>query len=188
LQNWDALTLVWALKALGIGHAKRVAGPDLCLHVCDMAANSNIPIGLYGGSPETVERFSKTLCEKFPEIQIVCKISPPFRPLSKDEDIALTEEIVNSGARILLVGLGCPKQECWMADHIERINAVMLGVGAAFDFHSGRVKRAPLFVQNLGLEWLFRLLMEPRRLWKRYAYNNSRFLFFLIIQVARFRL
>jgi len=103
-------------------------------------------------------------------------VSPPFREMSRQEDLEVVEQINSSGARILFVGLGCPKQEIWMAEHKGKVNAVMLGVGAAFDFHAGVKRQAPAWMQRAGLEWLFRLFTEPRRLWKRYLYHNPRFL------------
>lgn len=114
---------------------------------------------------------------------MVCRIAPPFRKLTPEEDEAITREIADSGARILFVGIGCPKQEKWIAAHKDRIPAVMLGVGAAFDFHTGRVRQAPGWVQVMGLEWLFRLLMDPRRLWKRYAKHNPRFVVLFLAQL-----
>lgn len=178
----DGVPLVWALQALGVKDASRVYGPTLTLHVCEAAARQGVPIGLYGGTPESLAAFVEFLHERFPGIQIACQISPPFRPLTPEEDTAYTQQIVESGARILFVGIGCPKQEFWMAAHKDRVPAVMLGVGAAFDFHSGRVKQAPNWMQKRGLEWLFRLFMEPKRLWKRYVYNNPRFVLFFLMQ------
>ena len=178
----DGMPLVWALHALGIKDASRTYGPTLTLHVCEAAASQGVPIGLYGGKSETLAAFVQFLQKRFPEIQIPCQISPPFRPLTPEEDAAYTQQIVESGARIILVGIGCPRQEFWMAEHKDRIPAVMLGVGAAFDFHSGNVKQAPSWMQERGLEWLFRLLMEPKRLWKRYFKHNPRFVVFFLMQ------
>jgi N-acetylglucosaminyldiphosphoundecaprenol N-acetyl-beta-D-mannosaminyltransferase len=178
----DGMPLVWSLRLLGFPKASRVYGPTLTLHVCKAAAQDHIPIALYGSTSESLKAFAQFLENKFPGIEIACAISPPFRPLTLKEDNEYTQTLVESGARILLVGIGCPKQEYWMAAHQDQIPAVMLGVGAAFDFHSGRVKQAPPFIQNLGLEWLFRLLMEPRRLWKRYVYNNPRFIGLFLLQ------
>lgn len=172
----DGVPLVWALRALGVSGAERVYGPDLTLHVCAAAAEQGIPIALYGGTEASLADFVEVLQDRFPGIQIVGCIAPPFRPLTPEEDAAYTEQLVASGARILFVGIGCPKQEKWIADHLDRIPAVMLGVGAAFDFHSGRVRQAPAWMQRMGLEWFFRLMMEPRRLWRRYAKHNPRFL------------
>lgn len=178
----DGMPLVWALRALGIKDASRVYGPTLTLHICEAAAREGVPIGLYGGTPESLAAFVEFLQKRFPGIQIVCQISPPFRPITPKEDAAYTQQIVESGAQILFVGIGCPRQEFWMAAHKDRIPAVMLGVGAAFDFHSGRVKQAPSWMQKMGLEWLFRLFMEPKRLWKRYFKHNPRFVLFFLMQ------
>lgn len=178
----DGMPLVWSLKALGVKGATRVYGPTLMLHVCEAAAIKNIPIALYGGTEKSLEMFSEFLERKFPNVDIACKISPPFRALTEAEDHEYTQSIIDSGARVLLVGIGCPKQELWMFSHQDKIPAVMLGVGAAFDFHSGRVKQSPEYLQELGLEWAFRLVMEPRRLWKRYIYNNPRFIVLFAIQ------
>lgn len=181
----DGMPLVWALRRLGIQKAERVCGPALTINVCEAAAFAGIPVGLYGGSEETLMDFKTFLLDLFPQLRVACSISPPFRALTSDEEDAYVRQIVASGARILFVGIGCPKQERWMAGHQRKISAVMIGVGAAFDFHSGRVKRAPPFMQRHGLEWLFRLCMEPRRLWKRYLIHNSRFVWFLTMQLSR---
>lgn len=172
----DGMPLVWALKLLGIKHATRVYGPDLTLHVCRAAAQMNVPIGLYGGTLQRLEAFVTFLERRFPGIRVVCRIAPPFRALTPEEDETYTRQIIASGARILFVGIGCPKQERWMAAHRARIPAVLLGVGAAFDFHAGIVRQAPSWMQDMGLEWFFRLMMEPKRLWKRYAKHNPRFI------------
>ncbi|AFY93873.1 WecB/TagA/CpsF family glycosyltransferase [Chamaesiphon minutus] len=179
----DGMPLVWGLRALGIKDATRVCGPSLTLMVCEAAARHKLPIALYGGTPESLVDLTSFLLDRFPEIEIACQISPPFRELTPAEDTAYTEQIVASGARILFVGIGCPRQEIWMARHQDRIPAVMLGVGAAFNFYSGRVKHAPLWMQKIGLEWFFRLLMEPRRLWKRYLKQNPRFIFLFLQQL-----
>ncbi len=178
----DGMPLVWALRALGMKDSSRVYGPTLTLHVCEAVALKGIPIGLYGGTPESLAAFVTFLQKRYPGIQIVCQISPPFRPLTPEEDFSYTQQIVQSGVQILFVGIGCPRQEFWMAAHKDHIPAVMLGVGAAFDFHSGRVKQAPSWMQKRGMEWLFRLLMEPKRLWKRYFKHNPRFVLFFFAQ------
>ncbi|WP_027483701.1 WecB/TagA/CpsF family glycosyltransferase [Deinococcus pimensis] len=183
----DGMPLVWALRGLGVRDASRVYGPTLTLHVCEAAAREGLPIALYGGTPESLETFTTFLQRRFPGIEIAARIAPPFRPLTPEEDEAYTRELAESGARILFVGIGCPKQEKWMAEHVSRIPAVMLGVGAAFDFHSGRVRQAPSVLQKVGLEWAFRLLMEPRRLWKRYAKHNPRFVALMAMQVLGLR-
>lgn len=179
----DGVPLVWALRLMGVDEATRVYGPDLTLHVCEEAARQRIPIGLYGGTPESLEAFESFLTERFKGTQIGCKIAPPFRPLTPEEDAQYTRQINESGVRILFVGIGCPKQEKWMAEHKDKLHAVMLGVGAAFDFHTGRVRQAPSVLQRLGLEWAFRLAMEPRRLWKRYMKHNPRFVVLFLRQL-----
>lgn len=179
----DGMPLVWGLRALGIKNAARVCGPYLTLNVCAAAAQMQLPIALYGGTEESLVDFTNFLTAKYPGIEIACQISPPFRELTPAEDAAYTAQIVASGARILFVGIGCPRQEIWMAAHQDRIPAVMLGVGAAFNFHSGHVKHAPQWMQIVGLEWLFRLIMEPRRLWKRYFKQNPRFIFLFLKQL-----
>ncbi|WP_269523436.1 WecB/TagA/CpsF family glycosyltransferase [Coraliomargarita parva] len=174
----DGVPLVWSLRALGVGHATRVYGPDLTLHICRAAAREGVKVALYGGTEESLKDFVAVLDKTIPGIEVACAISPPFRPLTDEEDREYTEQIESSGAGVLFVGIGCPKQERWMAAHKGRISMPMLGVGAAFDFHSGRVKQSPPLMQKLGLEWLFRLFMEPRRLWRRYAWHNPRFIAF----------
>jgi len=181
----DGMPLVWALKALGVRGASQVCGPNLMPRVIERAARENVPIGLYGGTPESLETLHQMLKKRYPEIEVACRIAPPFRPLTAEEDEKVTQEIATSGARILFVGIGCPKQEQWMVAHKDRIPAVMLGVGAAFDFYMGRVRRAPRWMQAAGLEWMFRLMMEPRRLWRRYAKHNPRFVGLLALQLLR---
>jgi N-acetylglucosaminyldiphosphoundecaprenol N-acetyl-beta-D-mannosaminyltransferase len=183
----DGKPLVWALKSMGQGGASQVRGADLVTHVLERAGREGIPIGLYGGTPESLRDFARVIERDFPSVQVACQIAPPFRPLTREEDIALTGEIVLSGARILFVGIGCPKQEKWMAEHKGMIPSVMLGVGAAFDFHSGRIRQAPRWVQAAGLEWMFRLIMDPRRLWRRYARHNPRFVGLFLLQVLGMR-
>lgn len=178
----DGVPLVWALRLLGVKSATRVYGPDLTLHVCAAAAAKGLPVALYGGTEDSLRDFSKTLEACYPGIRIACAISPPFRALSPEEDDAYTQQIEQSSARILFVGIGCPKQEQWMAAHKGRLNLPMLGVGAAFDFHSGRVAQAPPWMQKLGLEWLFRFSREPRRLWRRYVIHNPRFILYFTWQ------
>jgi N-acetylglucosaminyldiphosphoundecaprenol N-acetyl-beta-D-mannosaminyltransferase len=179
----DGVPLVWALRRLGLKDQTRVYGPDLTLSVCQAAAEAGIPVGLYGGTQEILDALQKSYRARFPRLEIGYAYSPPFRPLTRDEDEAVVQAINASGTRILFVGLGCPKQEQWVAGHRNRVQAVMLAVGAAFDFHSGRVKQAPLWMRRSGLEWVFRLFMDPRRLWRRYFKNNPRFLWLVMRQL-----
>jgi N-acetylglucosaminyldiphosphoundecaprenol N-acetyl-beta-D-mannosaminyltransferase len=171
------------LRSLGVRDATQVRGTDLTTHVVERAAREGIPIGLYGGTPDLLETFVRILERRYPGVRVVCQIAPPFRPLTPEEDKTVTKEIRSSGARILFVGIGCPRQERWMEAHKDRIPAVMLGVGAAFDFHTGRVRQAPAWMQVAGLEWLFRLLMDPKRLWKRYAKHNPRFVVLFLLEL-----
>lgn len=183
----DGRPLFWALRIMGVKEANQVRGTGLMTHVVERAAREGVPIGLYGGTPEVLEKLTRVLQERHPGVRVACKIAPPFRKLTSEEDEAITRKIVASGARILFVGIGCPKQERWIAAHKDRIPAVMLGVGAAFDFHTGRVRQAPGWMQVVGLEWLFRLLMDPRRLWKRYAKHNPRFVALFLAQLLGLR-
>ena len=181
----DGMPLVWMLRAMGRSSASRIYGPTLMLHVCEAAAREGVPIGLYGGTQESLRASARFLEGRCPGIQIACQVAPPFRPLTEDEDEVCVSQILQSGARILFVGIGCPKQERWIEAHMGRLPLVMLGVGAAFDFHSGRVRQAPSWMQAAGLEWLFRVMMEPRRLWKRYATHNPHFLLLATRQLLR---
>lgn len=181
----DGMPLVWMLKRLGLTEAERVYGPTLTLHLCASAAEAGVPVGFYGGSPAVVEELTRVLTTRFPRLDIRYAHSPPFRALSEQEDRAVTADIRASGARILFVGLGCPKQEQWMAAHRYDLPLVQVGVGAAFDFHAGKVKQAPPWMQGAGLEWAFRLGSEPRRLWRRYLVHNPRFLVLAWVQLMR---
>jgi N-acetylglucosaminyldiphosphoundecaprenol N-acetyl-beta-D-mannosaminyltransferase len=183
----DGRPLVWVLKSLGVKGPSQVRGTDFMMHLVEQAAHESVPIGLFGGTPELLETLVRILRARYPKIRVVCQIAPPFRSLTPEEDEAVTSEIAGSGARILFVGIGCPKQERWMAAHEGRIPAVMLGVGAAFDFHTGRVRQAPRWMQVAGLEWAFRLLVNPRRLWKRYVKHNPRFMWFFLMQLLGLR-
>jgi N-acetylglucosaminyldiphosphoundecaprenol N-acetyl-beta-D-mannosaminyltransferase len=181
----DGVPLVWTLRALGATRATRVYGPTLMLYVCQEARNLNLPIGLYGSSPEVLTKLEQNLLKQIPGLNIAYRYSPPFRALTAQEDEEVITAIRSSGARILFVGLGCPKQELWMQKHRGQLKTVMLGVGAAFDFHAGTVRQAPALIQNAGLEWLFRLLMEPKRLWRRYVKHNPRFVYLLLRQLVK---
>ena len=173
----DGMPLVWMLRLRGWTRLGRVYGPTLMLHVLKAAEDEEIPVGFYGGTAGVIEALGMRVRAKFPDLKIQYSHSPPFRALSPGEDSEMVEDLRASGVRILFVGLGCPKQEIWMARHRDRVSAAMLGVGAAFDFHAGTKPQAPRWMQNIGLEWMFRLAHEPRRLWRRYLYHNPRFAF-----------
>jgi len=182
----DGMPLVWGLRRLGVKTASRVYGPDLFPCVLRAAEQAGIPVGFYGGAGEDVlDRLESEALRRFPELRIVYRWSPPFRPLTPAEDAHVTHEIEASGAGILFVGLSTPKQELWMSAHRGRVPAVMLGVGAAFDFFTGAKAQAPRWMMRSGLEWLFRLFTEPRRLWKRYLKHNPRFVVYFAWQLLR---
>lgn len=172
----DGAPLAWVLRRKGRRDQERISGPDLMWTLCGEAPGSGIRMFLYGSTPATLARLEQRLRDAFPGIVIAGSLSPPFRELSVDEDAAIVDMINASGAQIVWVGLGCPKQEAWMRAHRGRVRAVMIGVGAAFDFHSGAVRRAPVWFQRHGLEWLHRLLQDPRRLAMRYLVTNSIFI------------
>jgi len=173
----DGQPLVWALHALGHAPATRVYGPDLMAGFCARAARTGTPIFLYGGrSPEALQMLEARLRERFPGLVIAGGSSPPFRALTLAEQEETIAEIDSSGAEVVWVGIGQPKQEKWMLHMRPRLSAPLLvGVGAAFDFHAGLVSQAPRWMQRSGLEWTYRLWQEPRRLWWRYAHHNPRF-------------
>ncbi|MGV4791982.1 WecB/TagA/CpsF family glycosyltransferase [Rhizobium sp. F40D2] len=166
----DGMPLVWALRKAGHAESDRVYGPDLMLSVFDAGSTKGLRHFLYGATAETLEQLQAHLLAKFPQAQIVGSYAPPFRKLSTQEETDIADQLNRSGADIIWVGLSSPKQELWMAHMRDRLEASMLiGVGAAFDFHAGLKRQAPRFIQRSGFEWAFRLLCEPRRLWRRYA-------------------
>ncbi len=171
----DGQPVRWTLNALhGAGLTERVYGPELTLRLCQACAEQGVAIYLYGGADETVlTQLKNNLLAQFPQLAIAGAYSPPFRPLTEVEAATLVEEINGSGAGIVFIGLGCPKQDEFAYAFRARISAVLVCVGAAFDFHAGIKEFAPPWMQRRGLEWLFRLRQEPRRLWKRYFITNS---------------
>ena len=173
--NPDGMPLVWALRAMGDRGASRVYGPDATQVLLQAAQDSGTPVGFYGGSEATLTRLVAEARRRWPELDVVFTMSPPFRPLAPAEDEEIIRRISGSGARMLFVGLGCPKQEHWIMEHRGRVPAVMLGVGAAFDFMAGSKRQAPRWMMRHGLEWMFRLASEPRRLAGRYLKHNPRF-------------
>lgn len=181
--NPDGVPVVWALRMLGVRDATRVYGPDFTLALLGEAQRNGVPVGFLGSTPFVLSKLLAAVGRRWPDLQIPYAYAPPFRPPTGAEDESMVQEINASGARLLFVGLGCPKQELWMAAHKGKVNAVMLGVGAAFDFLSGAKPQAPRWIMAAGLEWLFRLATEPRRLWKRYLKYNPLFLFLFTIQL-----
>ena len=172
----DGAPVAWMLRRLGQPGQPRINGPDLMWQYCAQAGVQRESVFLYGSTPATLERLALRLREAFPGLVIAGMRSPPFRASTAEEDAADVAAINASGAGVVWVSLGCPKQELWMAAHAGRIQAVMVGVGAAFDFHAGTVARAPEWLRRCGLEWLHRLASEPRRLWRRYLVTNTMFI------------
>jgi N-acetylglucosaminyldiphosphoundecaprenol N-acetyl-beta-D-mannosaminyltransferase len=184
----DGQPLVWALRALGHARATRIYGPDLMALYCARAACAGTPVYLYGGRSDDAARelLARRLGERFPGLLIAGSSSPPFRALTPAEDAHEIELINSSGAAVVWVGTGQPRQERWMHEMRPRLTPPLLvGVGAAFDFHAGLVKQAPPWMQRNGLEWSYRLSREPRRLWRRYARYNPRFVAAFAAQYAQ---
>lgn len=181
------MPIVWLLRRLGLRGQGRVYGPELMLRVCAAAAREGMPVGLYGGTRRTLARLQASLEQRYPGLNIVYAAAPPFRPLTTAEEASVAADVEAAGCRILFVGLGCPKQERWMARQRGRLPAVMFGVGAAFDFISGEKRQAYRWMQTAGLEWLFRWVHEPRRLFFRYGYHNPRFVWLAARQLWRAR-
>jgi N-acetylglucosaminyldiphosphoundecaprenol N-acetyl-beta-D-mannosaminyltransferase len=184
----DGVPLVWLGWLRGHAEVRRVYGPDTVLGLSEQAARHGWSCYFYGGAPGVAERLAAVLTERFPGFRVAGVHAPPFRSLTEAEDAEDVSRLNASRADVVFVGLGCPKQERWMADHRPRLTAAaLLGVGAAFDFHTGRVRQAPRWMMGAGLEWLFRLIQEPRRLWRRYLVYNPRFVFHVILQLLRLR-
>lgn len=172
----DGAPVAWLLRRYGFASQQRINGPDLMWRQAKRAAQTGQPIFLYGGTDATLARLCEALLAAFPALVIAGHYSPPFRALTAEEDDAVVTRINASGAELVWVGLGCPKQENWMAAHRGRVKAVMIGVGAAFDYHAGTIRRAPPWMRDAGLEWAFRFVSEPRRLAGRYVVTNSTFI------------
>ncbi|WP_242615381.1 WecB/TagA/CpsF family glycosyltransferase [Sphaerotilus mobilis] len=185
LRTPDGAPVAWMMRKLGAPTQGRVSGPDLMLDYCAHAAATGESIFLLGSTPDTLDKLQTRLRTIWPTLRIAGAISPPFRALSDEEDQALTQAINDSGAGTVWVSLGCPKQERWMTEHQGKVQAVMVGVGAAFDFHAGTIQRAPAWMRNNGLEWLHRLGSEPGRLWKRYLVTNSLFVYLALLDLRR---
>ncbi|TCR62601.1 WecB/TagA/CpsF family glycosyltransferase [Bosea sp. BK604] len=173
----DGMPLVWMSRLLGHSRTRRVYGPDLMRALSALSAKQGYRQFYYGGDVGVADTLAARLCETYPGLVVAGTLSPPFRPLSSDEDAGIVEQINAARPDIVWVGLSTPKQEYWMASHAGRVEApVMIGVGAAFDFLAGRKAQAPLWMQRNGLEWLFRLCQEPRRLFRRYVWIVPAFL------------
>jgi N-acetylglucosaminyldiphosphoundecaprenol N-acetyl-beta-D-mannosaminyltransferase len=184
----DGMPLVVISRLRGQRHVERVYGPDLLLAFCERSVAMGYRHYFFGGAPGVPERLAANLVRRFPGLVVAGTHSPPFRPLTDDEEDALVAMVNASDPDVVWVGLSTPKQERWMADHVGRLSApVLIGVGAAFDFHAGVKRQAPRWMQRSGLEWSFRLASEPRRLWRRYLSNNPRFVALMLAQTFGLR-
>lgn len=185
----DGMPLVWGMRSLGAKNQQRVYGPDLMLAWCDRAAQKNLSIYLFGATSDTLHKLEQNLKARFPDLAIAGKHAPPYLTLdSPESESQLTADIqliAKSGAKVVFVALGCPKQEFWMHRAQHQLPAVMIGVGAAFDFHGGQVSQAPRWMMAIGLEWLYRFSQEPLRLWQRYLINNPCFIVLFAMQHLR---
>ncbi len=180
----DGMPLVWMQRIQGNKGASRVRANDLMISLCKYARENGLTVGFYGGAPEVIDAIKRRAADEFEGLKVVYAYSPPFRPLSEEEDAAIVDELGRLRPDLLFMGLGCPKQENWMYDHKDRVSSVMLGVGASFDFFAGNVRECPPWLGRLGLEWLFRLTQEPKRLWYRYLVLNPRFIALCIGQLT----
>ena len=184
----DGQPVRWAMNKLHKAEiAERSYGPTMMARVCERSGQEGVGVYLYGSSPQVIETLCRVLPERFEGLRIVGAQSPPYRALTQAEEVDVIERVNASGAGVLLLGIGCPKQEDFAFKHRERIRAVQMCVGAAFDFHAGTLQMAPKWMQDRGLEWLYRLIKEPRRLWKRYVMTNSTFVFLLLWRIVRGR-
>jgi N-acetylglucosaminyldiphosphoundecaprenol N-acetyl-beta-D-mannosaminyltransferase len=181
----DGAPVAWRLRRMGHRGQERIDGPDLMWRCCVRAAGAGLAVFLYGGTADTLARLRARLERELPELIVAGYYAPPFRAATAEEDEETVRMIEQSGAQIVFVALGCPKQEAWMAAHRYRVRAVMIGVGAAFDYHAGVVARAPHWMRNAGLEWFHRLWSEPRRLWRRYLVTNTLFFAYLLDEFLR---
>ncbi len=179
----DGMPLVWMQRLQGKKEASQVRGPSLMPKLLAFATGEGLTVGFHGGSAQVLAEVQKRATAEFPGLEISYILSPPFRQISTAEDAEIIAKINGSKTQILFVGLGCPKQERWMAAHRSDTNAVMIGVGAAFDFYSGTAAESPEWLRNLGLEWFFRLVREPKRLWRRYLILNPRFIWHALHQL-----
>jgi N-acetylglucosaminyldiphosphoundecaprenol N-acetyl-beta-D-mannosaminyltransferase len=184
----DGQPVRWALNLLyGTSLPDRVYGPTLTLLLCERAAELQLPVFLFGSRMPVLEALSRNLRARFPGLRIAGVHPSRFRQLTEPEREQVVNDIRSSGAALTLVGLGCPRQEVWVYEYRELLKMPLVAVGAAFDFHAGLLRQAPPILQRAGLEWMFRLLMEPRRLWRRYLYSNSAYLGLLALQVTGLR-
>ncbi|MCO6510876.1 MAG: WecB/TagA/CpsF family glycosyltransferase [Aridibacter famidurans] len=179
----DGAPVVWMQKLLGERSAGRVRANDLMIRLCEIAAERGIPVGFYGSSPAVIDAIRNRAARELPGLKIHYAYSPPYRPLGTEEHEQVLAEILASGPQLLFVGLGCPKQERWMHENRGSLDTFMLGVGVSLDYYAGEVAEAPPGFRSLGLEWFYRLLHEPGRLWRRYLLLNPYFIFLSLLQL-----
>jgi N-acetylglucosaminyldiphosphoundecaprenol N-acetyl-beta-D-mannosaminyltransferase len=180
----DGMPLVWMQKLQGRRDASRTRANDMMIELCSVAESRGWSVGFYGASQKVIDQIKTRAANDFPKLKIAYAFSPPFRALSEDEESTIETEIAAASPNLLFVGLGCPKQENWMSKNSPDLAAIMFGVGASFDFFAGNIKECPPWVGWVGLEWLFRLWQEPRRLWYRYLILNPRFILQAILQLS----
>ncbi|MBP0032819.1 MAG: WecB/TagA/CpsF family glycosyltransferase [Roseofilum sp. Belize BBD 4] len=184
----DGQPVRWALNFVHkAGLSDRVYGPNLTLRVCERAAQEGLPIYLYGSRQEVLGAFSRNLCDRYPQLKIAGSQPSRFRQTTTEEKQAIAQTIKDSGAAITLVGLGCPRQEVWAYEYRDSLSMPLLAVGAAFDFHAGLLPQAPPSLQAVGLEWFYRLIQEPKRLWRRYVFLNPYYVWLLSLQILGLR-
>jgi N-acetylglucosaminyldiphosphoundecaprenol N-acetyl-beta-D-mannosaminyltransferase len=179
----DGMPLVWMLRLMGVPAQERVAGPDVLSALCKLAPLEGVSLFFLGSQDSILERMRSRLENEFPNLKIAGMESLPFRPMTTQENMAIVQKLNESGAGIVLVSLGCPKQEIWMAENKDKVQMVMIGLGGAFPVYAEIHKRAPGFIQNLGLEWLYRLVQEPQRLWRRYVDTIPVFIYLALKQL-----
>jgi N-acetylglucosaminyldiphosphoundecaprenol N-acetyl-beta-D-mannosaminyltransferase len=180
----DGMPLVWMQKLQGRKDAHRTRANDMMIELCSVAESRGWSVGFYGASQKVIDQIQERAANDFPKLKVAYALSPPFRPLSDNEESEIKNKIAAASPDLLFVGLGCPKQENWMSKNSPDLKPIMFGVGASFDFFAGNVKESPPWIGNLGLEWLYRLWQEPRRLWYRYLILNPRFIVQALLQLT----
>ncbi|MEG4328825.1 WecB/TagA/CpsF family glycosyltransferase [Microcoleus sp. herbarium5] len=184
----DGQPVRWALNWLY--HTElpdRVCGPNAMLQICEHAAEQGLPIYLYGSQASVLEALSRNLCQRFPKLIIAGTQPSKFRQVSPQEKEEIAQQIRNSGAAITFVGLGCPRQEVWAYEYRDDLSMPLIAVGAAYDFHAGNLAKSPDFLSKIGLEWLFRMIKEPRRLWQRYVFLNPLYIWLFLLQALKIK-
>ncbi|MEG4235056.1 WecB/TagA/CpsF family glycosyltransferase [Microcoleus sp. Pol11C3] len=184
----DGQPVRWALNLLyNTELPDRVCGPNAMLQICERAAEEGLSIYLYGSQSSVLEALSHNLCQRFPKLIIAGTQPSKFRHVSAQEKQEIAQRIRNSGAAITFVGLGCPRQEVWAYEYRDELSMPLIAVGAAYDFHAGNLAKSPEFLSKIGLEWLFRMMKEPRRLWQRYVFLNPLYIWLFLLQALKIK-